>query len=394
MALFDRSFASSVVNSTLATNIFLVPFVKGKWSHVSFVAGQPLGYYSSWPLFAFTHHVMVWYCAEKVYPGVRFTRYAILGDDILITDPKVAALYANLLEDLGVSISQSKSLISSTGCIEFAKRFMVNGLTSDLSPISVRSLVSFFHPHGLMVIRCKHSIERFSTFCRIGGIGYKSLSRIDQVLPPRLMKMALIWSKPSPPLNLWLGRGRPLNPYIHGYLVSHLIQKMKPRDLVLPQTGMFEQAGMGDFLEWSLVRCWVEDWLLWWKWYCVVALDPGVSVETLLEDAPVIPTHWLISRKDENLVRYGLTWKCYDMVGNLGLNYQPGVLPPHPEGEGVARHWYQWYYHLFRAKSGFGNPDFVGLCGRCAVCWSYGEYRLSGLYSSDYQCASCWSKSS
>ncbi|KAK9082556.1 hypothetical protein Syun_031860 [Stephania yunnanensis] len=50
--LFDRPFASSVVNSALAWNIFEIPFVKRKFYHISFVAGQPLGYYASWPLFA------------------------------------------------------------------------------------------------------------------------------------------------------------------------------------------------------------------------------------------------------------------------------------------------------------------------------------------------------
>lgn len=33
--LFHRSFASSVVNSALAYNEFLVPFVKRKWSQVA-----------------------------------------------------------------------------------------------------------------------------------------------------------------------------------------------------------------------------------------------------------------------------------------------------------------------------------------------------------------------
>lgn len=62
-SLFDRSFASSVVNSTLACNIFDVPFVKKRPSTFSFVAGQPLGDYSSWPLFALSHHLLVWICA-------------------------------------------------------------------------------------------------------------------------------------------------------------------------------------------------------------------------------------------------------------------------------------------------------------------------------------------
>lgn len=46
--LFDRSFASSVVNSALATNIFEVPFVKRANSTVCFVSGQPLGYLSTY----------------------------------------------------------------------------------------------------------------------------------------------------------------------------------------------------------------------------------------------------------------------------------------------------------------------------------------------------------
>lgn len=127
-SLFDRSFASSVVNSELATNTFLVPFVKRKFSIVSFVAGQPLGYYSSWPLFTLSHHFVIWWAANQVYPGVRFNRYAVLGDDVLICDKNVALVYASVLDRLGVTISVSKSLVSDTGCVEFAKRFLVDEL--------------------------------------------------------------------------------------------------------------------------------------------------------------------------------------------------------------------------------------------------------------------------
>lgn len=44
--LFDRSFASAVVNTALAYNTFDVPFVKSKRVSVCFVAGQPLGFLS------------------------------------------------------------------------------------------------------------------------------------------------------------------------------------------------------------------------------------------------------------------------------------------------------------------------------------------------------------
>lgn len=69
--------------------LFEVPFVK-KLTNVCFVAGQPLGYYSSWPLFALSHHILVWHCAEQVHPGLRFDKYAVLGDDVVIADSKVS----------------------------------------------------------------------------------------------------------------------------------------------------------------------------------------------------------------------------------------------------------------------------------------------------------------
>jgi hypothetical protein len=43
-----------------------------KLKQVSFVAGQPLGYYASWPLFALSHHILIWWCAEQVYPFKHF----------------------------------------------------------------------------------------------------------------------------------------------------------------------------------------------------------------------------------------------------------------------------------------------------------------------------------
>lgn len=69
---FGQPFASSVVNSALAFNFCEVPFVKKKDSQVYFRVGQPLGYYSYWPLFALTNHILIWWCAEQIYPGQLF----------------------------------------------------------------------------------------------------------------------------------------------------------------------------------------------------------------------------------------------------------------------------------------------------------------------------------
>lgn len=55
--------------------------------------GQLLGFYGSWPVFTLTHHMLVWYAAWRIRPGVKFLDYALLGDDNVIADPVVAKSY-------------------------------------------------------------------------------------------------------------------------------------------------------------------------------------------------------------------------------------------------------------------------------------------------------------
>ncbi|KAF3677612.1 putative NADH-ubiquinone oxidoreductase chain 4L-like [Capsicum annuum] len=91
--MFGPTLSSSIVNSSLGLNTFLVgkPIVK-KMSEFSFLCGQPFGYYSSWSLFALSHHYVVWLAAKQAYlqRTIPFKDYALLGDDILITDVLVA----------------------------------------------------------------------------------------------------------------------------------------------------------------------------------------------------------------------------------------------------------------------------------------------------------------
>ncbi|GMN54235.1 hypothetical protein TIFTF001_023368 [Ficus carica] len=37
---------------------------------------------SVWPLFALSHHFVVWYCADKVYPEKKFNKYALLDNEL------------------------------------------------------------------------------------------------------------------------------------------------------------------------------------------------------------------------------------------------------------------------------------------------------------------------
>lgn len=147
-----------------------------------FTKGQPLGFYSSWPVFALTHHALVWLAASKAYPGTVFQDYAILGDDLVIADSKVAREYVRLMDCLKVTISKEKSLISSTGACEFAKKFLTEGGRVDLSPVSLKvvNLFGGFVPaiHYLLLgVNLRTSV-------RLRGGGFRSYSVPEGVRPP------------------------------------------------------------------------------------------------------------------------------------------------------------------------------------------------------------------
>lgn len=123
--IFGKIAGECIVFGTLSLSIFTVgpPLVKRE-NFIYFNAGQPLGYYGSWALFSLSHHYMVWLAAWIVDPlrRVPFKSDALLGDDIVIADRAVAERYRDLLRMIGVSVSESKSIDSKTGALEFAKQ--------------------------------------------------------------------------------------------------------------------------------------------------------------------------------------------------------------------------------------------------------------------------------
>lgn len=142
--LFENSL-SAFVCSAFRSYPFRAPFLKKipQVKSLTLRVGQPLfglGYYFT-PLGTLTHHLLVMYCAERVHPGQKFDKYAILGDDVVICGIEIAKIYKQTLAELGVDISMSKSLILHSGYAEFAKRFWCKGLTVDLSPVSIRNLL-------------------------------------------------------------------------------------------------------------------------------------------------------------------------------------------------------------------------------------------------------------
>jgi len=174
---------------------------------------------------------------------------------------------------LGVRISYQKSLISNTGSAEFAKRFRVNDLRKDISPISVRSLLNFYHPYGLVAIGLKHSSVRFSTLCRVGGAGFRVLARLDHKRNKSFERVLAMQTKTlygPDGFDLWLGRGGPLNPYLKGVIIARLRKEMRPKDLRLIPDELFIQEKVKEFLEWSTLRGWVKEWLRYCRYYYTV----------------------------------------------------------------------------------------------------------------------------
>jgi len=102
--------------------LYLYRFVKySSWvgpdgDHWVYTRGQPMGLYSSFPLFALSHHALVRSLSKKKTGGLP---YRILGDDIIIADDELADSYRKALQDMSVPVSDHKCVTSSS-ITEFA----------------------------------------------------------------------------------------------------------------------------------------------------------------------------------------------------------------------------------------------------------------------------------
>jgi hypothetical protein len=119
---------------------------------VKYAVGQPMGSYSSWAVFALTHHMMVRWAARRAAVNRRFTEYTILGDDIVIANEGVALQYQELMRLLGVDINRTKS-VCSLGAAEFAKRTFVDG--EELTGILWSMCSEAQSPFGMYQLVCE-----------------------------------------------------------------------------------------------------------------------------------------------------------------------------------------------------------------------------------------------
>lgn len=160
---------------------------KGK--QYAYACGQPMGAHSSWALFALCHHAVVYIAGMRAgLPNRTIKRcYMLLGDDIVIHHDIVAAKYREIMQNLGVDISEMKT---HTGLIsfEFAKRWFHAG--SEVSPFPIAGLLSTKDSWPLLVTllskevpsRGYESILDLSTRLKTLSQIYKETRRGEQIL--------------------------------------------------------------------------------------------------------------------------------------------------------------------------------------------------------------------
>jgi len=177
----------------------------------------------------------------------------------------------------------------------------------------------------------RYNITKFSTLSRLAGAGFRVRSRLmsSKARSRKWERLFVMASKPLGKTQLslewWLGRGKPLNPYLRGIIVELLRKELRPKELrLIPKELTFE--GEQDFCEYTLLHNWMKLWLKWVHWYSKVALAPCPSIKELF-DAPMISTSWKRSNFEPEMVKFGLLWRCYDMCAGWSLGRTPPCLP-------------------------------------------------------------------
>lgn len=207
----------------------------GTPSKVRYGAGQPMGALTSWAVFSLTHHFLVQYAAFKAFGQLKwFEAYALLGDDIVISDRKVAEVYLNLLQEIGVGVGLAKSLISSSGGLEFAKRTFAHGQDVSGFPLAAVGAAKA-DPMVLEDLLQRAGVRGYEsallTAARVLGYGFKTRARLPAVLSTRsrLQGLAILLLRPKSPFGCenflsWISQGKRGNPAI---LSSEALEQLR-----------------------------------------------------------------------------------------------------------------------------------------------------------------------
>jgi len=150
--LVEHVYGSSEKSKAWKRVLVDLPFTSRENVSVEYGAGQPMGAYSSWPVMALTHHIMVQVAALRARASgsstAPFTSYALLGDDLVIANDNVAREYKKLLATLCMPFSIEKTHVSAT-TFEFAKRWFHKG--QEVTGFSLSGLMSVWKSYPLLL---------------------------------------------------------------------------------------------------------------------------------------------------------------------------------------------------------------------------------------------------
>jgi hypothetical protein len=123
------------------------------FSDIVYGTGQPMGAYSSWPVMALTHHILVQVSALRAglistKRPIPFSGYVLLGDDLRIDHDSVASEYLKLLDQLAMPFSPDKTHVSQHG-FEFAKRWYA--FNTEVTGFSCSGLLSVWKRYPLLM---------------------------------------------------------------------------------------------------------------------------------------------------------------------------------------------------------------------------------------------------
>jgi len=153
-------------------------------------------------MLALTHHAIVQWAAfraEVIKPGEWFSDYAVLGDDIVLANERVSFQYLLILKELGVEVGLAKSLESTKGALEFAKRFIVGSV--NLSPVPIVEVVAGLRNLSAAIeLSRKYRLSK-EALAGILGFGYKVVGSMNgslRALGKRASTLVLAYLAPRP----------------------------------------------------------------------------------------------------------------------------------------------------------------------------------------------------
>lgn len=134
-----------------------------------------------------THHVLIRIAAERV-DNHNFTKYIVLGDDVVICSREVAISYKRLMTELGIQISIAKSIVpcekENLFSVEFASKLIRNGI--DVSPFPLGLLLE-----GRVTSKIQLMSSLLKSRCSMYEREESSNTKVN--IPPRELNL---WSGP------------------------------------------------------------------------------------------------------------------------------------------------------------------------------------------------------